>query len=150
MEKTLVEKYVAHPDNMRAFQQSRTTLEVTYLLERAMESKSIKRSQLAEMLGKSRGWVTQLLDGEKSHTLRTFTDVFAVLGHSLHFSVGSLKVDEIHGHDPGIECPMNRDNLNHKVAIQAGRQREKKANRKSGATKAATPVKRKSGSPQKR
>lgn len=31
-------------------------------------------------LGKSKGWVTQLLDGEANKTIRTIADAFAVLG----------------------------------------------------------------------
>jgi len=31
-------------------------------------------------MGQSKGWITQLLDGEKNKTIRTVADVFAVLG----------------------------------------------------------------------
>jgi len=80
-------------------------MEVTCLLERVMERKGVKRSQLAQLLGRTKGWVTQLLDDEGNHTLRTLADVFAVLDHSLHFSVGSLAVDEVYNPDLGSVWP---------------------------------------------
>lgn len=99
MAKTLVEQYVENFQNMRVFQQGRAILEVAYLLEKVMERKGVQRADLARSLGKSKGWVTQLLDDEANHTLRTITDVFAVLGHSLHFSIGSLDINEVYTPD---------------------------------------------------
>ena len=46
-----------------------------------MHDAGITRAELANRLGKSRGWVTQLLDGEANKTIRTVADAFAVLGH---------------------------------------------------------------------
>src|SRR5437867_6731681 len=80
MTKTLVEQYVEDPEHMRVFQQERAIYEVTELLESAMRELGISRAQLARRLGRSRGWVTQLLDGEANKTIRTIADVFAVLG----------------------------------------------------------------------
>jgi transcriptional regulator with XRE-family HTH domain len=80
MKKTLVEEYVEAPVHMRLFQQERAIYEVTELLEDAMRQLGITRSELAAKLGKSKGWVTQLLDGEGNKTIRTIADAFAVLG----------------------------------------------------------------------
>jgi transcriptional regulator with XRE-family HTH domain len=80
MKKTLVEKYVENPTHMRLFQQERAIYEVTELLESVMHETGVTRSQLAKKLGKSKGWVTQLLDGEANKTIRTVADAFAVLG----------------------------------------------------------------------
>jgi hypothetical protein len=80
MKKTFVEKFVEDIDNLRVFQQERAIVEVTDLLESALEQSGISRSEFARMLGKSKGWVTQLLDGEGNKTVRTIADAFAVLG----------------------------------------------------------------------
>jgi len=78
--KTYLEKRLEDPDNLRRFLQERAIYEVTELLESLMGEMNITRSELARRLGKSRGWVTQLLDGEANKTIRTIADVFAVLG----------------------------------------------------------------------
>ena len=80
MRKTLVEEYVEDPIHMRLFQQERAIYEITELLEEVMRELGISRSDLAKKLGKSKGWVTQLLDGEANKTIRTVADAFAVLG----------------------------------------------------------------------
>jgi transcriptional regulator with XRE-family HTH domain len=80
MKKTVVEEYVNNLDHMRLFQQERAIVEVTDLLEEALEAAGISRSEFAKRLGKSKGWVTQLLDGEGNKTIRTVADAFAVLG----------------------------------------------------------------------
>jgi transcriptional regulator with XRE-family HTH domain len=81
MSKTLVEKYVEDPIHMRLFQQERAIYEVTELIESLMEATGVSRAELAKRLGKTKGWVTQLLDGEANKTIRTVADTFAVLGH---------------------------------------------------------------------
>jgi transcriptional regulator with XRE-family HTH domain len=81
MTKTLVEQYVENPAHMRLYQQERAIYEVTELLESLMKTSGVSRAELAKRLGKSRGWITQLLDGESNKTIRTVADAFAVLGH---------------------------------------------------------------------
>lgn len=78
---TLVEQFVANPAHMRLFQQERAIYEVTELIEVLMGELGVSRADLAKRLGKTRGWVTQLLDGEANKTVRTVADVLAVLGH---------------------------------------------------------------------
>jgi transcriptional regulator with XRE-family HTH domain len=80
MSKTLVEKYVEDLEHMRLFQQERSIYEVTAMLEALMEEQGISRAELAKRLGRTKGWVTQLLDGESNKTIRTVADVCAVLG----------------------------------------------------------------------
>ena len=80
MNKTLVERYVDDPERLRCFQQERAIYEITELIESEMESQGVSRAALAKRLGKSKGWVTQLLDGEANKTIRTVADVLAVLG----------------------------------------------------------------------
>jgi len=80
MTKTLVEQYVEDPERMRLYQQERAIYEVTELLESLMRELGVSRAELAKRLGKSRGWITQMLDGDANKTIRTIADAFAVLG----------------------------------------------------------------------
>jgi transcriptional regulator with XRE-family HTH domain len=80
MSKTLVEKYVEDAEHMRLFQQERSIYEVTAMLESLLEQQGVNRTELARRLGRTKGWVTQLLDGEGNKTIRTVADVCAVLG----------------------------------------------------------------------
>jgi transcriptional regulator with XRE-family HTH domain len=92
MAKTLVEQFVQTQDGMRSFQQERAIYEVTERIEDRMEEQGISRSELAQRLGKTKGWVTQLLDGEANKTIRTIADVFAVLGLELHFREEPIRI----------------------------------------------------------
>jgi transcriptional regulator with XRE-family HTH domain len=95
MEPTSVEQYVSTPLGQRLFQQERAMEAVTNLLCELMAEKGISRADLAKKLGKTPGWVTQVLDGERNKTIRTLSDMFWALGHSLQFIAGSLDIREL-------------------------------------------------------
>jgi transcriptional regulator with XRE-family HTH domain len=78
----------ATEEGRRLIERERVWMEATENLCRAMESKGVSRSQLAERLGVSRAWVTELLGGTHNVTLGTLSDAFFALGHSLHVSYG--------------------------------------------------------------
>jgi transcriptional regulator with XRE-family HTH domain len=78
----------------------------------------ISRTELAERLGKSKGFVTQILAGDRNMTLRTLADLGHVLGYSFDIvakpakrtpttsggdGAGSARTVVAH---PGHECPM--------------------------------------------
>lgn len=86
MAKSFLEKFVESPTNMRRFQQERAILEATGEICLALEAEGLNRADLAERLGKTAGWVTQLLDGKKNKTIRTIADVLAVLNREMHIS----------------------------------------------------------------
>jgi transcriptional regulator with XRE-family HTH domain len=85
-EVSLVEKRKGTKDGLRRFLTERAIVRATSQIEEVMEAKGIGRSELAKMLGKTPGWVTQLLDGERNKTLRTIAYVFAVL--DMQFETG--------------------------------------------------------------
>lgn len=92
MTKTMVEKYVEDPEQMRLYQQERAIYEITELIESVMEAKGISRAALAKRLGKSKGWITQLLDGEANKTIRTVADVLAVLGQEFRVFAQPIRI----------------------------------------------------------
>jgi transcriptional regulator with XRE-family HTH domain len=102
MTKTLVEKYVEDPIHMRLFQQERAIYEVTELLESVMKERGISRSQLAKLLGKSKGWVTQLLDGEANKTIRTVADAFAALGQEFRSFYRPIQISNERTHTASL------------------------------------------------
>ncbi len=67
----------------KIMQQEWLILEITEQICALMEEKGINKAELAKKLGKSKGYVTQLLDGRANMTLRTVSDVFFVLNSSL-------------------------------------------------------------------
>jgi transcriptional regulator with XRE-family HTH domain len=105
MTKTIVEQFVADPKNMRLYQQERAIYEVTALLESEMVRLGVSRSDLAKRLGKTKGWVTQLLDGDANKTIRTIADAFAVLGCEFNSSCREIQVSN---YTPPAEHAMNQ------------------------------------------
>jgi hypothetical protein len=92
MTQTLTEKLTATADGMRLYQQERAILEFTELLCQIMDEEEVTRSELARRLGKTKGYITQLLDGRTNMTVRTMSDVFGVLDRAVHFQDGPLSV----------------------------------------------------------
>jgi transcriptional regulator with XRE-family HTH domain len=97
MTRTLVEKYVEDPERMRLYQQERAIYEITELIESVMEAEGVSRATLAKRLGKSKGWITQLLDGETNKTIRTVADVLAVLGQEFRVFAQPIRISNEQG-----------------------------------------------------
>ena len=125
MAQTWVEKHTADPERMKAFQQERLILEVTELISRLMEEQSVSKTQLADRLGKTKGYITQLLDGRANMTLRTVSDVLFVLGRTLVVSDVPLTISTAwpteaatNGDLSGLNGPGDEGS----VAVDAARQ----------------------------
>jgi len=94
MKSSDMEEFGSTEERRKLLQQERTILEVTELICKLMQAGNIKKSELAERLGRSKGYVTQLLDGRANMTLRTISDVLSVLRATLHVSAEPLDADE--------------------------------------------------------
>jgi transcriptional regulator with XRE-family HTH domain len=90
MTKTYAEQFVSDPVKLRFYERERAIEAVTNRVCELMDEQGVNRTELARRLGKSNGWITQLLDGEKNKTVRTLSDVFVALGRSLNFYDGQL------------------------------------------------------------
>ena len=88
---TLTEKLTKTADGMRLYQQERAILEVTELVCQLMDEQDVSRSELATRLGRTKGYITQLLDGRANMTVRTISDVFTALDRAVHFQEGPLR-----------------------------------------------------------
>ena len=81
-------------EEMRILQQERLLVEITELMCKTMKSRGVKRGHLAKQLKKTRGRISQILNGEANLTLRTVADVFTALGKNLVVNVESICPEE--------------------------------------------------------
>jgi len=109
MKGTLVDKLKKDPDEMRFFQQEMFILEVTELICELMAQKNIKKSELAQRLGRTKGYITQLLDGRANMTLRTICDVFWAMDSTVNVSARPIEFQAAYTEDIyEIEPLMNQ------------------------------------------
>jgi len=90
MKGAIIEKLRSDKKEMRLYQQEWLILEVTELVASVMEEKGVKKVDLAERLDRSKGYITQLLDGRANMTLRTVADIMWALDSSLGVSAHPL------------------------------------------------------------
>jgi transcriptional regulator with XRE-family HTH domain len=81
----MMAKGTTESDYERLLAQERLILGATEAIVRLLEEQGVSRQELARRLGKSKGFVSQLLSGERNMTLRTLADLGHALGRS--FSV---------------------------------------------------------------
>ena len=75
--------------------------EATHGIYALLETNGKNRSWLARRLGKSRAFVSKILEGSHNFTLETLADVYLALGKSAHLTLGS---------DPEeLRLPINED-----------------------------------------
>jgi transcriptional regulator with XRE-family HTH domain len=81
MKATILDEYLKDEEFRRLFAQEDLILEVTEILCELLEKEKISRKELADRLGKTKGFVSQLLGGGRNLTLRTVADILHVLGY---------------------------------------------------------------------
>ncbi len=82
-EKTLMDQYLEDPEFAKLMAQGDLIMEVTETICELLEKEEVSRKELAERLGKSKGFVSQLLNGGRNLTLRTVADILHVLGYKV-------------------------------------------------------------------
>ena len=82
-EKTLLEQYLEDPEFARLMAHGDLIMEVTETICELLEKEGVSRKELADRLGKSKGFVSQLLNGGRNLTLRTVADILHVLGYKV-------------------------------------------------------------------
>ena len=94
------------PEFRKLLAQEELILEVTETICEILENEKISRKELADRLGKSKGFVSQLLNGGRNLTLRTVADILHVLGYKV-----ALKPDKLVTHQRAsniIEFPQSQ------------------------------------------
>jgi len=79
--KTKYDKYLEDPEFRRLMAQENFIMDVTEGLCEILEQKKVKRIKLAELLGKTKGFISQLLNGSRNMTLRSLADISYCLGY---------------------------------------------------------------------
>jgi transcriptional regulator with XRE-family HTH domain len=91
--KTILDEYLEDEEFRRLFAQEDLILEVTEILCELLEKEKISRKELADRLGKTKGFISQLLGGGRNLTLRTVADILHVLGYKF-----ALKPEKLEKH----------------------------------------------------
>jgi transcriptional regulator with XRE-family HTH domain len=71
------------PEFRKLLSQEELILEVTETICELLENEKVSRKELADRLGKSKGFISQLLNGGRNLTLRTVADILHVLGYKV-------------------------------------------------------------------
>lgn len=104
-EKTLMDQYLEDPEFAKLVAQEDLIMEVTERLCELLEKEKVSRKELADRLGKSKGFVSQLLNGGRNLTLRTVADILHVLGYKVSLTPQKLRQ----------ECNVNESQTRFKV-----------------------------------
>jgi transcriptional regulator with XRE-family HTH domain len=83
MKTTILDEYLKDEEFRRLFAQEDLILEVTETICELLVKEKISRKELADRLGKSKGFISQLLNGGRNLTLRTVADILHVLGYKV-------------------------------------------------------------------
>jgi transcriptional regulator with XRE-family HTH domain len=69
--------------NRRLLREEELILDVTEALSEMLEQEGVNKAVLAQRLGKTKGFVSQILAGGRNLTLRTIADVADALGYRI-------------------------------------------------------------------
>jgi transcriptional regulator with XRE-family HTH domain len=78
-------------DLKKLYLEERLILRVTNVISELMEEQNIKKVDLAERVGCSKGYITQILDGTANLTLKTISNVLFELGSTLAVKAEPIK-----------------------------------------------------------
>jgi transcriptional regulator with XRE-family HTH domain len=67
-------------EDARGLRQEELIVEVTEALARALRTSGLTKSDLAARLGKTKGFISQIMGGGRNLTLRTLADLAAAIG----------------------------------------------------------------------
>ena len=94
---TLHDELLTDPVYRRAYAIESAMADAAETVARAMADKNMKKADLARELGRSRAWVTQLLNGSQNATIRTLAEVLYELNAKLVIEAipfASVQVDK--------------------------------------------------------
>lgn len=85
--KTDYEKFERGDGNSRLLRQETLIVDVLEEVNRVLSSENISKTSLAQRLGKTKGYISQILSGGRNLTLRTVADVCWAIGYAPHFEL---------------------------------------------------------------
>jgi transcriptional regulator with XRE-family HTH domain len=90
-------------DYERLVAQETLILDATEAIVELLQEQGVSRQELAARLGKSKGFVSQLLSGERNMTLRTLADLAYVLGQRCSLAIRALEEGDQRLHSTTVE-----------------------------------------------
>jgi transcriptional regulator with XRE-family HTH domain len=90
MKKTILDKWKEDPEFAKLLAREDLIMEATETICDLLETDKILRKELAKRLGKTEGFISQLLGGDRNLTLQTIADIFHVLGYRVKLQVIKL------------------------------------------------------------
>ena len=93
------EEEMKDPEFAKLMAEESLILEITEKIIELMQKEKISKANLAKRLKKSKGYITQLLDGSRNFTIKTIADIFHVLGYSLKIEEDKYKQRQGQGQD---------------------------------------------------
>ena len=91
---SLYEKFKKDPDNLRLLKQEELILDITEYICEIMEKENVCRTELAKKMGKSKGFITQILNGGRNLTLRTLSDIMLALGYTIEIAPSKISEEK--------------------------------------------------------
>ena len=85
--RTLHDEYLKDKDFARIMAQEDLIMDVTENFCRILDEEKLNRSRLAKTMGKTKGYVSQLLNGNRNITLRVLSDIAYYLGYTVRIGV---------------------------------------------------------------
>lgn len=92
-EKSWLQGFAEDDDNRRLFEGARLITQVTEVIASAIEDRGLARSEVAERMGKSGAFVSQLLAGDRNMTLRSVAELGYAAGIRLDVTARAISVD---------------------------------------------------------
>ncbi len=86
-------KQMKDPEFLKALAQEGLIIDIQEEICRLMEENNISRVELAKRMGKTKGFITQILNSGRNLTLRTVADVFTALGAEITVKAKTRRVD---------------------------------------------------------
>ncbi len=83
-----------NPENARLLTQELLITEVTEAIYKAMEEAGVNKSELADRMSATKGYITQVLSGSRNMTLRTLADFCFALGVRPAFNFTAAAVQD--------------------------------------------------------
>ncbi|MEX2148968.1 MAG: helix-turn-helix transcriptional regulator [Steroidobacteraceae bacterium] len=99
---TLHEWVHANPDRARTYAQEALIVDVAEEIWATLDKVGMSKAQLAEKLGRSKAFVTQVLNGTRNMTLRTLADISFALGVNV-----CMRLTRSKQADASWESPLN-------------------------------------------
>lgn len=98
------EQQLAEKNDLLQYRQEYTIVAATEAICQAMKEREVNRVGLSRLLNKTKGYVSQILNGNANLTLRTLSDALTVLGYGVKFQVSPLAAPAVPANEPPPEA----------------------------------------------